>query len=138
MSEHDENRLTRNELRRLRTTQASPALLAIVRVDPEVAGVSRNSAREHVRQRVRGTNYAGGALTDRLVNRGGDFFTALFDGNVGSAFVRADGNNTRILLDRFSREYLIERLVADEGFDADRAARYVDERIDRYGDGMAP
>jgi len=136
MSEQEPKRLTTEEMDRLRTADVSPELLTIVRRDPETLGHERNSARAQVRSALRNRHPEAEGDDLRLNDRGGHYFGALRDGDIGGAFIRADIANTRLLLDTFDRDYLIESLIDGEGWSSERAARYVDERISEYGDGI--
>lgn len=138
MPEQDDKRLTMDELDALRDAGFSPEFLTVVRRDPETVGEQRNSAREGARQLLR-TDY--GPDLERFedaTERKGDYFQRLAQGELAEAFYHADIANTRLLLDTFGRDYLIERLIDGDSRDPESSARYVDERIDNYGDGIIP
>ncbi len=137
MSKTDTKRLSTEELDRLRQADVSPEFMAIVRRGPETVGKQRNSTREEARKMLRTTPRDMQASEDLPVRKqGGHYFQALRRGEVGEAFFRADITNTRLMLDTFGRDYIIERMVAEGEKSPEGAARYVDEQIDRFGDGL--
>lgn len=138
MAETQNKRLELDELAVLRDLGASPAFLTVARRDPETIGERRNSAREAARQALRACEDPGDLTREELEGRGGHYFGALLDGEIAEAWFRADITNTRILLDTFGRDYLIERIIAEDGREPEAAARHVDERVDEYGDGILP
>lgn len=136
MPEQEPKYLTDEELKRLRTAEPEPELVAIVRRDPEAIGETRNSARELVRTHLRGEpDLSDLGLRNRL-ETGGHFFGALLDGNLGEAFIRADVSNVRLVLDTFEPAYIEECLIHEEDFSPEKAKRYLGERIKLYGDKL--
>lgn len=132
MSESDTKRLSTEELDRLRQADVSPELLTVARQDPEAVGKKRNSAREQMRKMLRAREDTTPPEDLPVRNYGGDYLEALREGSLAGAFIRADIANIRILLDTFGRDYLIERLIEEEGWTSERAERYTDERIEEF------
>lgn len=129
--DNDMKRLSETELRRLREAGVSAEFMAVVQTDPEEVGRSRNSARERARQMLRTTpddTHPEDLPLDRYT---GDYARALREGNLGEAFIKADIANTRILVALFGREYLTERIAAEDG-DYEYAKRYVDQNIETH------
>lgn len=136
MTEDDDmKRLSEPELSRLREAGVSAEFLTVVQIDPEEVGRSRNSARARTRQMLR-THSDDTHPEDLPLDRyTGDYARALREGNLGEAFIRADIDNTRILVHAFGQRYLTERLAAEDG-DYDYAARYVDQNVAQFADDL--
>jgi len=113
---------------------ASPLFLAVVAVDAHEVGVDYNLARVKVRvaldepsddepalKRVRG-----------VIQRGGHYIQALWEGDLAEALYRADGTNSKILMRTFPYEYMLAVLAADRG-SVESARSWLDPEISRYG-----
>jgi hypothetical protein len=104
---------------------ASGELIAVVTAETgDVLGCSRNSARQHIQRR--------GGSPDDLTATGGDFFTALWEGDLFDAWCLADINNSRLLLDVFGPRAIIGSGVADEGQPVDYVTRMVREGVEQH------
>lgn len=136
MSDTDTEQLSGEQLADLRAAGVSPEALAVIRIDPETVGRSRNSAREQARKVLRPVLGSPDPEDVTPSEYGGDYFAGLCNGSVGKAFIHADIANLRLLLEAFGRAYLIERLVADEGYRPGAARKKVDDVIERYGDDI--
>lgn len=136
MPEQQMPSLTAEERSRLRTANPSPELMALVQQAPETVGRDRNSARELVRTLLRADEDLQGDALRAELESGGHFFTALLDGYLGEAFVRADITNTRLLLHTFGPVYIEECLIYHEDFSTEEAKRYVQDRIENFGDKL--
>ncbi len=113
---------------------ASPILAAVVAVNPHDVGVSKNLADEKVKRALDGAKneqHARNRLTE-MREYGGDYFHALWEGELAEALYRADGTNSKILMRTFSYEYMLAVLAADRG-SVESARSWLDPNIERYG-----
>lgn len=97
--------LTHLSTKRLFDEGASEHFLRVLNYDTE----RRNSVEELVDK----VTDIDGDLGELITNYGGGFATSLFNGELGEAFYRADGNNTFILTDLYD-PWEIELYIGDD------------------------
>ena len=118
--------LTNEHIRFISKAGASDLLIDLLTFPKEEAGVPRHSAREEVRKYV----YWGDVDTDAdpatFSHCGGHFFSALWDGDLFEAWLRADLNNKSLLLECFGVDAIIKNGV-QVGQPLDYARRMVTE-----------
>lgn len=126
--------LSEDELTILREAEVSPALIAVARFDESEVGGDRNATREAARKALNGVPLDGADfdpsdVRERLLVRSGGFVTALAEGNLADAFMRADVTNSRIMVRMFDQAYI------EECNHQERAMMHtaVTEAFDRYG-----
>ena len=105
---------------------ASPAFRTVYSTDHP------NDGRHLVRNHVDSADTAIGVSPSE--RSAGDFYTALWFGRLGEAFIRADIANLKILFAAFSPGHIRERLVDEEDMSRDYAHRLVFEKHDRYAE----
>lgn len=78
----------------LRKAGASEEFIRVLRFDENKVHATRNSIRQEVAKQV---DSFGADPSDVPVVPSGHFFSALWDGDVEEAVIRADGSNARII-----------------------------------------
>lgn len=116
--------LTIGNLRFIRDAGASEAILDLIKFPAESIGINRNSARQEVRKYVFWDDLDGNP--DEFDHLGGHFFTAMWDGDLFEAWVRADLNNKVLMMEVFDEERIISAAI-EQGKPEDYAERMVTE-----------
>lgn len=98
------------------------------------AGDRRHSIREELNEGYGGDVLADGGDPTRA---SGGFFRKLWDGHTFDAFLHADGDNTRIMLDVLGAQKIMEQGVNVGGYGLAYAKRMVNQNAESVGmDGL--
>lgn len=96
--------LTTDHYQFLREAGASDQIIALIQFTDEQTGI-RNSAREEVRKYAYWGDLDGSP--DDFNHIGGHFFSAMWDGDLFEAWLRADMNNRRLMMELFGESRII-------------------------------
>lgn len=94
----------------LRTVGASDVFITMIQTSIEGTAAEKNSCLWEVNKWVRWND---GEVTEKAMkpNYGGSFFTAMWEGDVGNAYSRADNNNRALLVEAFGKKYIEDQRV---------------------------
>jgi hypothetical protein len=105
-SNSDSPEITNEHIRFLSKAGASDELIDLLQFPKEAAGVKRHSAREEIKSYIRYGEFE--KDPEQFGHIGGHFFSAMWDGDLFAAWLRADLNNKSLLLECFGTDELIQ------------------------------
>lgn len=109
-------------LRAVRESDCSLLLAAVMRVEDPEGYLNRDARRhfDHERSKWDGESF---------VASSGHYATALYRGDLASAFAHADYSNMALLATAFGRPYLIEAAVSDLGWSEEGTRTLVERAV---------
>lgn len=134
MPDYADQPLTHEDMAELRIAGASPEFLRVVSTPAEAVGVERNGALEEARQVA--NRLSDGSIEDLAgtVERGGDFFQALWRGNIMEAFYHADIDHTLLLTRLFTPHEFLAAARDNPRDNPESAKRVLVQKWRRHGD----
>jgi len=133
MSETTTPPLDSEMLATAREAGAHDLFVMVAAVDPEAVEISRNYVANELARTLDGVPDE--ERTERLTvdrDRRGDFWRALWDGDLAEALYRADGTNSRLLFRLLSDDVMMSALIEERG-SYESAHRWFQPNAERYG-----